>query len=64
MGEVVYNEAVGAFRIHLEKHGFTSRLSFISSETYNDGYCSVDIKFDYEVLGNVFDNPELLTNKE
>ena len=64
VGEVVYNEAIGAFRIHLEKHGFSSRLSFISSETYNDGYCTVDCKYDYEVLGNVFDNSELLINNE
>lgn len=29
-------------------------------ETYNDGYCTVKIQITYEVIGNVYDNPELL----
>ena len=60
VGVVVYNEAIGSFRLHVEKNGTTTRYDFVASDTYNDGYCHVECKATFEVIGNKFDNPELL----
>lgn len=40
---------------------FTKRLLFTDGEcSFNDGYCTIKYCNEYEVLGNIFDNPELL----
>lgn len=40
---------------------FTKRLLFTNDEcSFNDGYCTIKYCNEYEVLGNIFDNPELL----
>lgn len=59
-GVVVYNSAIGCFRIHSESRGATMRMGFEASDVYNDGQCTVPVKYDYEVIGNIFDNPELI----
>lgn len=62
-GVVVYNSNTGCFRIHSESKGTTMRMGFEASEVYNDGKCTVPVKYDYEVIGNRYDNPELLAAK-
>ena len=62
-GVVVYNSAIGCFRIHSESKGTTMRMGFEASDVYNDGQCTVPVKYEYEVIGNIFDNQELLENK-
>lgn len=59
-GVVVYNSAIGCFRIHSESKGTTMRMGFEASDVYNDGQCTVPVKYDYEVIGNIYDNPDLL----
>jgi uncharacterized phage protein (TIGR01671 family) len=60
-GVVVYNSEIGCFRIHSENNGVTMRMGFEASDVYNDGKCTVPIKYEYEVVGNRYDNPELLS---
>ena len=62
-GVVVYNSEIGCFRIHSENNGVTMRMGFEASDVYNDGKCTVPVKYDYEVIGNIYDNPELLVAK-
>lgn len=59
-GVVVYNSAIGCFRIHSESKGTTIRMGFEASDVYEDGQCTVPVKYDYEVVGNIYDNPELI----
>lgn len=64
-GVVVYNSAIGCFRIHIEgeSKGTTMRMGFEASDVYDDGKCTVPVKYDYEVIGNIHDNSELLAAK-
>lgn len=59
-GVVVYNAEIGCFRIHSENNGVTMRMGFEASDVYNDGKCTVPVKYDYEVIGNIHDNKDLL----
>lgn len=44
---------------------FRKRGLFTEGEIQeNDGHCTITYTHEYEILGNVHDNPELLTNKE
>jgi uncharacterized phage protein (TIGR01671 family) len=63
-GVVVYNSEIGCFRIHSENNGVTMRMGFEASDVYNDGKCTVPVKYDYEVIGNIYDNFELLAAKQ
>jgi len=60
-GVVVYNSEIGCFRIHSENNGVTMRMGFEASDVFNDGKCTVPVKYDYEVICNIHDNPELLS---
>ena len=62
-GVVVYNSEIGCFRIHSENNGVTMRMGFEASDVFNDGKCTVPVKYDYEVICNIHDNPELLAAK-
>lgn len=62
-GVVVYNSAIGCFRIHSESQGTTMRMGFKASSSYNDGQCTVPVKYEYEVIGSILDNPELLVTE-
>ena len=64
IGVVVYNESIGSFRLNVEKNGVTKRYDFVSSDVYRDGYCTVDCKATFEVMGNIFDNKNLLKGGE
>lgn len=59
-GVVVYNSEIGCFRIHSENNGVTMRMGFEASDVYNDGQCTVPVKYDYEVIGNTFNNKNIL----
>ena len=63
-GVVVYNSAIGCFRIHSESKGTTMRMGFGASDVYNDGQCTVPVKYEYEVIGNIYGNKDLLNNNE
>ena len=63
-GVVVYNSEMGCFRINSENNGVTMRMGFEASDVYNDGKCTVPVKYDYEVIGNIYDNFELLAAKQ
>jgi uncharacterized phage protein (TIGR01671 family) len=59
-GVVVYNSEIGCFRIHSENNGVTMRMGFEASDVYDDGKCTVPVKYDYEVIGNIHDNFDLM----
>ena len=63
VGVVVYNSAIGCFSIHSESKGITTRTGFEASDVYNDGRCTVPVKYNYEVIGNIYENTELLSTK-
>lgn len=63
VGVVVYNSAIGCFRIHSELNGTTTRSGFEMSDVYEDGKCTVPVKYEYEVVGNIYDNSDLLNKK-
>jgi uncharacterized phage protein (TIGR01671 family) len=60
VGVVVYNKAIGSFRLHVENNGTIKRYDFVASDIYNDGYCHVECKATFEVIGNKFDNQKFL----
>jgi len=60
IGIVVYDPTRARFHIQGEKRGRMFKSGFIKADTYRDGYCTVECKYDYIVVGNVYDNPELL----
>jgi len=64
IGVVMYDEATGCFRLNSEKNGVTNRYDFVSSDVYRDGYCTVYCKATFEVIGNIFDNKNLLKGGE
>lgn len=59
---VVYNNEIAGFRLHHQNKVYTERYDFISSDTYNDGKCTMECEYEYEVIGNKYDNKELLDN--
>lgn len=63
VGQVVYNDKIAAFRLHVDNGVYTERQGFEASDVYNDGKATIDCKYEYEVLGNKWDNPELLNNE-
>lgn len=43
---------------------FSTRILFTEGEcTINDGHCTIKYTNEYEVQGNIYDNPDLLNNK-
>lgn len=63
-GVVVYNSEFACFFINYEKYGIKVSSNFVKSEDYNDGYSTVKCEYEYDIIGNVYDNKELLENKE
>lgn len=59
-GVVVYYESIGAFRLLVEHNSHILRQGFEASDSYNDGYCTIECKYEYEVIGNICDNKNLL----
>lgn len=57
---VVYNNEIASFRLQYQDDEYTERYDFISSDTYNDGKCTIECKYEYEVVGNVYENTDLL----
>ena len=40
---------------------FSKRILFsVGESSINDGYCTIKYTNEYEIFGNVYDNPELL----
>lgn len=60
IGKVVYNTRLGCYRLEVIKGNETRRYAFIKSEIVNDGNARVPVTYLYEVIGNIYDNPELL----
>lgn len=62
IGIVIYYEEYCRFGIDTTTtNKFTKRVLFADGEcSFNDGHCTIKYHNEYEVLGNIFDNPELL----
>lgn len=62
-GVVKYDCHLGAFVLEYESYGRTYQGTFKDGFSYNDGKCTIEGTYSYEVIGNVYDNSELLSTK-
>lgn len=62
IGVVKYYESDCKFGIDITAtYRFTKRLLFTEGEcSFNDGHCTITYTNEYYVIGNIYDNPELL----
>ena len=65
LGVVRYYEEDCRFGIDTTTaHTVSNRILFsVGKNSINDGYCTIEYTNEYEVLGNIYDNPEILKNK-
>lgn len=50
IGVVVYNESLGAFLLQVKKGEFTSNYTFAKRIVENDGKCTIEVKYSFEVI--------------
>lgn len=62
-GVVKYDCHLGAFVLEYESYGETCKSTFDNEFSENDGYCTIRGTYSYEVIGNIYDNSELLSTK-
>ena len=60
-GVVKYDCHLGAFILEYEDYGRTYQSTFKKGFSDNDGKCTIEGTYSYEVIGNVHDNTDLLT---
>lgn len=60
IGVVKYDDEKAMFVLYCEKRHYAKTLPFLKQETINDGQCTIEETFTYEIIGNIHDNPELL----
>lgn len=63
-GVVKYDCNLGAFVLEYEDYGRTYQSTFKKGFSDNDGKCTIEGTYSYEVIGNRYDNPELLDTKQ
>lgn len=63
IGVVKYDCHLGAFVLEYESYGDTCRDMFEDKFSEEDGNCTIDGTYSYEVIGNVYNNPELLSTR-
>ena len=56
IGVVRYDDEEAMFVLRCEKRHYTKNLPFLKHETFNDGHCSIDETYTYEVIGNIYDD--------
>jgi uncharacterized phage protein (TIGR01671 family) len=75
-GDIVKTEEIGGYCLKdvgvvryfedgcyfgIEAPNYSTKLRFTNEEIkINDGYCTIRFTMEYEVIGNIHDNPELL----
>lgn len=62
-GVVKYDCHLGAFVLEYESYGRTYQSTFKDGFSDNDGKCTIEGTYSYEVIGNVCDNKDLLMEK-
>ena len=62
-GVVKYDCHLGAFVLEYEDYGRTYQSTFKKGFSDNDGKCTIEGIYSYEVIGNIYDNKELLSKK-
>lgn len=62
-GVVKFDCSLGAFVFESENRGRTYRAVFRKHFSDNDGKYTIEGTYSYELLGNIYDNPELLDKK-
>ena len=61
---VKYDCHLGAFILGHESYGRTYQSTFKKGFSDNDGKCTIEGTYSYEVIDNIYDNPELLDAKQ
>lgn len=59
-GVVKYDCHLGAFILEYESYGRTYQVTFEDGFSYNDGKCTIEGTYYYEVIGNIYDNFDLM----
>jgi uncharacterized phage protein (TIGR01671 family) len=62
IGEVSFDN--GAFGIKHKTYKGCIVSRFVYSSDWNDGHAHGTVLYEYELKGNIYDNPELLTNHQ
>lgn len=62
LGTVRYDLDKAMFVLFCKKVYGIYRLPLVRFESFDDGKCTISETYEYEVVGNVYDNPELLDN--
>ena len=62
-GVVKYDFHLGAFVLEYESYGRTYQSTFKKGFSDNDGKCTIEETYSYEVIGNIHNNPEFV-NKD
>ena len=62
-GVVKYDCHLGAFVLEYESYGRTYQNTFKDGFSDNDGKCTIEGTYSYDVIGNVCDNKDLLMEK-
>lgn len=60
IGKVVYSEQTASFYLEVDNGTYSTMERFVKQESFNDGKAVINCKYEYEVLGNMYDNKELL----
>lgn len=63
IGVVKYDCNMGAFVLEYVIYGETFQSTFDNEFSDEDGNCTIDGTYSYEVIGNIYNNPELLDKK-
>ena len=58
IGVVKYDDEKARFVLYCKERHYAKSLSFLKQETINDGQCTIEETFTYEIIGNIHDNPK------
>lgn len=64
VGEVVFDKGKFLLDTHYDLFGFIFRYrEFVEKDEWEDMGAHMEVEYTYEVIGNIYDNPELLKRK-
>lgn len=58
IGVVKYDDEKARFVLYCKERHYAKSLPFMKQQTINDGQCTIEETFTYEIIGNIHDNPK------